>query len=59
MVPTMQAVSDGFLDLALALPYSELVPPYSATIIITTVLSRLLFTVPFSVWVSTCAIKFV
>lgn len=44
-------VSQGFLDLALALPYSELVPSYSATIIATTVVTRLVLTVPFSIWV--------
>ncbi|KAH8105896.1 60Kd inner membrane protein-domain-containing protein [Cristinia sonorae] len=47
---TIQSASNGFLDLALALPYSELIPPYSATIILTTVASRLLLTVPFSIW---------
>lgn len=47
----IQAASDGFLDLALALPFPEAIPPYSGTIITLTVFSRFL-TVPFSVWVS-------
>ena len=51
LASAIQTASDGFLDLSLTLPYSELVPPYSATIIITTIVTRILFTVPFSVWV--------
>ncbi|TCD68200.1 hypothetical protein EIP91_011372 [Steccherinum ochraceum] len=47
---TLSTLSEGFLDLALALPYSELIPAYSATIILTTVATRLIFTVPFSIW---------
>jgi len=50
MASTIQTVSDGFLDLALALPYSETMPAYSATIILTTVLTRLILTVPSSIW---------
>lgn len=50
---TLQTVSEGFLDLAIALPYPESLPPYSTTIILATVVTRLVFTVPFSIWVST------
>ncbi len=42
---------DGFLDLAIGLPWPSSFPPYSSTIILLTVASRLAFTVPFSVWV--------
>ncbi|KAI0347237.1 hypothetical protein BDW22DRAFT_508642 [Trametopsis cervina] len=45
----IQSASDGFLDLALALPFPEAIPPYSGTIILVTVCTRLL-TVPFSIW---------
>jgi len=45
----VQAASDGFLDLALALPFPEAIPAYSGTIILLTVASRFL-TVPFSIW---------
>lgn len=48
---TLQTVTDSFLDLALALPYPESLPPYASTIILTTVLSRLFVTLPFSIWV--------
>lgn len=47
----IQTLTDGFLDLAIALPYPPSLPPYSTTIILVTVASRLIFTVPFSVWV--------
>jgi len=46
------AIQDGFLDLAVALPWPTSFPPYSSTIILLTIVSRLAFTVPFSVWVS-------
>ncbi|EPT03740.1 hypothetical protein FOMPIDRAFT_1158609 [Fomitopsis schrenkii] len=46
----IQTLTDGFLDLAIALPYPPSLPPYSTTIILVTVASRLIFTVPFSVW---------
>jgi mitochondrial inner membrane protein COX18 len=46
------AIQDGFLDFALALPWPPSFPPYSSTIILLTVVSRLAFTIPFSVWVS-------
>ena len=49
---SLQVVADGFLDLAIALPYPISFPPYSTTIILTTVITRVLFTLPFSVWVS-------
>lgn len=48
---TIQAVSDQFLDLAVAIPYPISLPTYSATIILVTVASRLILTVPFSIWV--------
>ncbi|KAI0004898.1 60Kd inner membrane protein-domain-containing protein [Russula compacta] len=44
------AIQDGFLDLAVALPWPPSFPPYSSTIILLTVVSRLVLTVPFSVW---------
>jgi hypothetical protein len=46
------AIQDGFLDLAIALPWPPSFPPYSSTIILLTVVSRLALSVPFSVWVS-------
>jgi inner membrane protein COX18 len=46
------AIQNGFLDLAIALPWPTSFPPYSSTIILLTVVSRLALTVPFSVWVS-------
>ena len=46
------SIYDGFLDLAIALPWPSSFPPYSSTIILLTVASRLALTVPFSVWVS-------
>ncbi|THH11476.1 hypothetical protein EW145_g621 [Phellinidium pouzarii] len=47
---SLQPITDGFLDLALALPWPNPFPPYASTIILTTVLSRLIFTLPFSIW---------
>ncbi|KAI0053007.1 hypothetical protein FA95DRAFT_1482322 [Auriscalpium vulgare] len=44
------ALSDGFLDLALALPLPASWPPYSTGIILFTIATRLVFTVPFSLW---------
>lgn len=49
---SLQTLTDGFLDLAIALPYPLSFPPYASTIILTTVLTRALFTLPFSIWVS-------
>ncbi|KAA1466325.1 hypothetical protein DENSPDRAFT_25878 [Dentipellis sp. KUC8613] len=46
----IQGASDGFLDLAQALPIPPSLPPYSTTIILLTVVTRLALTVPFSVW---------
>ncbi|KAI0081728.1 hypothetical protein K474DRAFT_1586995 [Panus rudis PR-1116 ss-1] len=46
----LNTLSEGFLDLALAIPFPEYIPPYSGTIILVTVISRLVFTVPFSIW---------
>ncbi|KAJ6628718.1 60Kd inner membrane protein-domain-containing protein [Mycena sp. CBHHK59/15] len=45
----VQSLCDGFLDLAIALPFPPSVPPYSATIILVTVASRLLL-FPVAVW---------
>ncbi|CDO71272.1 hypothetical protein BN946_scf184908.g29 [Trametes cinnabarina] len=47
---TIHGLSEGFLDLAIALPWPPEWPPYSCTIILVTVVTRLAFTVPFSVW---------
>ncbi|KAL7282371.1 hypothetical protein PYCCODRAFT_1364238 [Trametes coccinea BRFM310] len=47
---TIHNLSEGFLDLAIALPWPPEWPPYSCTIILVTVVTRLAFTVPFSVW---------
>ncbi|KAI0268384.1 60Kd inner membrane protein-domain-containing protein [Gloeopeniophorella convolvens] len=44
------ALQNGFLDLAISLPFPSSLPPYSTTIILLTVVSRLAFTVPFSIW---------
>ncbi|KAH7914208.1 60Kd inner membrane protein-domain-containing protein [Hygrophoropsis aurantiaca] len=44
------AFSDGFLDLATALPLPPSLPPYSTTIILCTVITRIVWTVPFSIW---------
>lgn len=46
----IQQASEGFLDLALALPFPEYIPPYSGTIILLTLASRAIFTLPFSIW---------
>lgn len=46
----VETLSEGFLDLALALPFPPSLPPYSTTIILFTVVSRLAFTLPFSIW---------
>lgn len=51
MTEAVTTLSEGFLDLALAIPYPEAIPAYSGTIILVTVVSRLLITVPFSLWV--------
>ncbi|KAH8113238.1 hypothetical protein DFH11DRAFT_1600910 [Phellopilus nigrolimitatus] len=47
---SVQSFTDGFLDLSLALPWPVSFPPYASTIILTTVLSRLVFTLPVSIW---------
>ncbi|KAI0353609.1 hypothetical protein OH77DRAFT_614700 [Trametes cingulata] len=47
---TIHGLSEGFLDLAIGLPFPPEWPPYSCTIILVTVVTRLAFTVPFSVW---------
>jgi inner membrane protein COX18 len=48
----VQSLCDGFLDLAIALPFPPSVPPYSVTIILVSLASRLaLF--PVALWVST------
>ncbi|KAI0832366.1 60Kd inner membrane protein-domain-containing protein [Trametes gibbosa] len=47
---TIHQLSEGFLDLAIALPFPPEWPPYSCSIIVVTVVTRLAFTVPFSVW---------
>ncbi|KAI0677568.1 60Kd inner membrane protein-domain-containing protein [Trametes maxima] len=47
---TIHGLSEQFLDLAIALPFPPEWPPYSSTIILVTVVTRLAFTVPFSVW---------
>ncbi|KAH9977905.1 hypothetical protein BGW80DRAFT_1435593 [Lactifluus volemus] len=49
MYPCLR-LADGFLDFALALPWPPSFPPYSSTIILLAVVSRLAFTIPFSVW---------
>ncbi|KAG2116100.1 60Kd inner membrane protein-domain-containing protein [Suillus discolor] len=46
----IETFTNGFLDLATALPLPSSFPPYSTTIIICTVVSRLIWTVPFSIW---------
>ncbi|KAI9512237.1 60Kd inner membrane protein-domain-containing protein [Russula earlei] len=48
--PFTSAIQDGFLDLAIALPWPSSFPPYSSTIILFAVASRFAFTVPFSIW---------
>lgn len=49
---SLDVLKDGFLDLATALPIPPAWPAYSTTIILCTVLTRLAFTIPFSVWVN-------
>ncbi|KAJ7283551.1 60Kd inner membrane protein-domain-containing protein [Mycena rebaudengoi] len=44
-----QSLCDGFLDLAIALPFPPSVPPYSATIILITIASRLVL-FPVALW---------
>jgi mitochondrial inner membrane protein COX18 len=53
----VETLAEEFLDLALALPFPSSLPPYSTTIILFTVASRLAFTVPISVWVRVCDIS--
>ena len=48
----MAGAGDVFLDLALALPIPPDWPKYTTAIIATTVASRLIFTLPFSIMVS-------
>lgn len=48
----MAGAGDAFLDLALALPIPPDWPKYTTAIIVTTVASRLIFTLPFSILVS-------
>jgi hypothetical protein len=45
------SLSEGLLDLSLALPLPPSFPPYASTIILATVATRLVFTVPFAIWV--------
>ncbi|KAF8205062.1 60Kd inner membrane protein-domain-containing protein [Pholiota molesta] len=45
----VQTVCNGFLDLALALPLPPSLPPYSTTIIITTIVSRFAL-LPLTIW---------
>ncbi|KAF8974472.1 60Kd inner membrane protein-domain-containing protein [Flammula alnicola] len=45
----IQSVCNGFLDLALALPLPPSLPPYSTTIILVTIASRLAL-LPISIW---------
>lgn len=47
----VETLSEGFLDLAIALPFPPSLPHYSTTIILLTVVSRLAFTLPISIWV--------
>ncbi|KAJ7047270.1 60Kd inner membrane protein-domain-containing protein [Mycena alexandri] len=49
----IQSLCDGFLDLAVALPYPPSVPAYSATIILVTVASRLVL-FPVALWSRNC-----
>ncbi|KAI6034348.1 60Kd inner membrane protein-domain-containing protein [Pisolithus microcarpus] len=49
-ITSLDTLAEGFLDLATALPIPPSWPPYSTTIILCTVLSRLALTVPFSIW---------
>ncbi|GLB33903.1 putative 60Kd inner membrane protein [Lyophyllum shimeji] len=45
----IQNLCDGFLDLAIALPIPPSLPPYSTTIILTTILARFAL-LPVSIW---------
>lgn len=54
---TLDVLKDGFLDLAIALPIPPSWPAYSTTIILCTVLTRLAFTVPFSIWVNSYTLR--
>ncbi|KAF9226557.1 hypothetical protein BS17DRAFT_775824 [Gyrodon lividus] len=47
---SLDVLKDGFLELAIALPIPPSWPAYSTTIIFCTLLSRLVLTVPFSIW---------
>jgi len=49
----MQGVCDAFLDLAIALPFPAALPPYSTTIILTTVVARVAL-LPVAIWVGQC-----
>jgi hypothetical protein len=46
----VQGLCDGFIDLALALPIPPSLPPYSSTIILVTIVTRLAL-LPISIWV--------
>jgi inner membrane protein COX18 len=48
----VETLSEGLLDLAIALPLPPSWPPYASTIILATVATRLVLNAPFSVWVS-------
>ncbi|KAF9268070.1 hypothetical protein L218DRAFT_954458 [Marasmius fiardii PR-910] len=52
----MKEICDGFLDLAVALPYPPELPAYSTTIILVTVLSRFAL-LPVSIWAKNRAIR--
>ena len=49
----MQGLCDAFLDLAIALPFPAALPPYSTTIILTTVVARVAL-LPVAIWVGEC-----
>jgi hypothetical protein len=46
----IQNLCEGFLDVAIALPLPPSVPPYSTTIILVTVVTRLAL-LPIAIWV--------
>jgi hypothetical protein len=46
----VQGLCDGFMDLALVLPIPHSLPPYSSTIILLTIVTRLAL-LPISIWV--------
>jgi len=46
----IQSLCNGYLDLAIALPFPPSFPPYSTTIILVTVVTRLAL-LPISIWV--------